>query len=243
MKQNDLFDKALDELLYYAAPAAEDEMLGKLPDDPEEPEEPDYSPQHRAAMERLFRNVPRRNWRRSSFLFARRAAVILVAAIMVAAGGIFSVDAWRLKFLSFFTQRTDVATQIHFREEDGGSMESAPLVVGAVTFGYLPGRFSAGSDQSSGGLASACLSSEDVPGQSLQFRLDSRAAEAVPVSGEAIRAQLEINGMEAVLVSNGGQESFLVWYNDAYLFTLTATGLTDQQMIDTACGIAVNLPS
>lgn len=94
---DDIFEKALEEMLKEAAKIADKRLGGQL----EEPkEEIVFSEEHERNMEKLFRLERRKRINKKLIKYTKRCACILiVCCIAVTAVGVVKVDALRMRFL------------------------------------------------------------------------------------------------------------------------------------------------
>ena len=113
-----LQEKALDDILQYAAKEA-GEQLNKEYDEMEEIE---FSKEHMEKMEKLFKKYRRREQLSE---FRKRAgqivAIFVLAAVLTTGISVFSVQAWRTKFLNFVINITDSNTEIKLEENESNS--------------------------------------------------------------------------------------------------------------------------
>ena len=94
---DDIFEKALEEMMKEAAKIADKKLGGQL----EEPkEEIVFSEEHERKMEKLFRLERRKRINKKLIKYTKRCAcILLVCCIAVTAVGVVKVDALRMRFL------------------------------------------------------------------------------------------------------------------------------------------------
>ena len=128
------FDKAFDMLLTEAAVKA-DENIGWNLNEPAE--KPEFSAEHEQRMARLFEHERRKLLRRKIIKYSSRCACVLFAAVIVAAAGIFGVDAWRASFLNFMSGVQEENADYNFDSRNENTFSNDKL-----TLMYIPDGFS-----------------------------------------------------------------------------------------------------
>ena len=130
---NDTIDKALDALIDEAAVIV-NEKEGKKTPVPDTDIE--FSQEHKEKMQKLFRKERQKRTLRIAVVNARRAACVLLVMAVVMSAAVFSVEAWRIKFLNFIFDADAPDTEINFSNEKKGEIYD-----GMVELGYIPEGF------------------------------------------------------------------------------------------------------
>lgn len=129
-------EKAFDTLLDEAAKKA-DEKLGNMLEDYEDEAEIEYSKEHKAKMEKLFKEARKKEKTINYASFARRAAIIIVAVGLISGCvAIGTVEAWRVKFLNFVFEIGQPNTDYRFSDDEGESYSDDELILNYMPMGY-----------------------------------------------------------------------------------------------------------
>ncbi len=210
MNENKTFDKLIDQLIHDAANISADNLGQNLP----EPEPVEFSEKHNLAMKKLFKQERRKIIIRKMIRNSKKVAILLLVLVLTASISIFSVQAWRVKFLNFIMNIGQTNSDIQFWNDNGsGDTYSSD----DVTLGYIPEDFKFVSSQAR------------MNGVSLLFQKDenSFALQIQPVDAllavDTEKAEMEkiiINGKEALYSSNNNT-NLLVWHDDIYSYLLS----------------------
>ena len=131
MDKKDFLDKAFDEILYYAAPIAVENMMKKLP----ECQEVEFSDSHKVKMEKLFKQERRKLFFKKLSKLSKRVAIFAVIATIGVTISIFSVEAWRIKVLNTIIEIKDTYGQIDFYSE-GTEKNNSGFVMSYIPNGF-----------------------------------------------------------------------------------------------------------
>ena len=211
MNKKDFLDKAFDEILYYAAPIAVENMMRELP----ECDEVEFSDSHKTKMEKLFKQERRKLFFKKLSKLSKRVAIIAVIAIIGVTISIFSVEAWRIKVLNTIIDIKDTYAQIDFYSE-GAEKDKSNVVMSYVPNGFECVR----NDNRGEGNAFRMYENEDK-----HFSVSVR-----PTGGQmafdtdgAIVSDVEINGKKGIL-SDMSQtvKNFilLIWFDNTYCYSI-----------------------
>ena len=134
--KNDLQEKAIDDILQYAAKEACEQINNEF----DGMEEIEFSKEHTERMEKLFKNYRRKEQLSE---FRKRAGQIVAAFVLVAVLttgiSVFSVQAWRVKFLNFVMNISETNTEIRYKENEP---ESTSYSSDKIDINYIPEGFS-----------------------------------------------------------------------------------------------------
>ncbi len=215
-KQNNLFDKAFEMMLEEAATKA-DEKLGESLN--VSSEEIVFSEEHEKKMKRLFNKERRTQKRKKYFKYTQRIACILLAFVLVSGVTIFSVDAWRIKFLNFVLESNEPNTDFNF-SDNGGTTYSDDNVI----LHYVPMGFEIDDVQNSKRRIYLRFSNGDmyfgitVNGINGSYSIDTE---------NAVVERITINNNEGIYSSNENI-NILVWHDDEYVYRITANISEDE---------------
>lgn len=202
------FDEAFDMLLTEAAVKA-DENIGMNLNEPAE--KPEFSAEHEQRMARLFEHERRKLLRRKIIKYSSRCACVLFAAVIVAATGIFSVDAWRASFLNFMSGVQKENTDYNF--DDG---ENQYYFDGKLGIGYIPEGFEITKNTQI--EESMFLKFENLKQYFDLIVSDINGDFSIDTEGEVIE-NLDLNGIEAIFAYRDNIK-ILIWNDNSYSYTL-----------------------
>lgn len=213
---NDAFNKAIDELLDEAAhiTVEKDSSELEMPTD-----NISFSDEHEAKMQRLFKSERRKIAAKKFRKYAVRAACIFLALIVFSCATIFSVSAWRVRFLNFMFNKDAPNTDYNFTDE-----KPAPQMDDRLKLNYIPEGFKLEDNVSgersinfifSHGEEYFYVSSDELDAN---FNIDTE---------NAIIEKSKINGFDAIYISNQNANS-LIWYDDDRAYTLTGNISKDE---------------
>ena len=213
---NDAFNKAIDELLDEAAHILVEKDSGEL----EMPTDNiSFSDEHEVKMQRLFKFERRKIAAKKFRKYAVRAACIFLALIVFSCATIFSVSAWRVRFLNFMFNKDAPNTDYNFTDE-----KPAPQMDDRLKLNYIPEGFLL-KDSFNGqrsitlsfirGEDYFCVSSDELDAN---FNIDTE---------NATIEKTKINGFDAIYISNQNANS-LIWYDDDRAYILTGNISKDE---------------
>lgn len=213
---NDAFNKAIDELLDEAAHITVEKDSGEL----EMPTDNiSFSDEHEVKMQRLFKSERRKIAAKKFRKYAVRAACIFLAIIVFSGVTIFSVSAWRVRFLNFMFNKDAPNTDYNFTDE-----KPAPQMDDRLKLNYIPKGFLL--EDSFNGQRSItlsfirgedyfCVSSDELDAN---FNIDTE---------NAAMEKTKINDFDAIYISNQNANS-LIWYDDDRAYTITGNISKDE---------------
>lgn len=142
-KREDNFETALDKLVSDAAKLAARRMGEQLI----EPEEPiEFSPEHEAKMQKLFRRERAKLARKKALKYTGTAAACLTAILLISSTFLMpSTEAWRIKFMNFTFESEKPNTDYSFTENAQSSYADAE-----INLNYLPHGFEMTENRSEG---------------------------------------------------------------------------------------------
>ena len=211
MNKKDFLDKAFDEILYYAAPIAVENMMRELP----ECDEVEFSDSHKTKMQKLFKPERRKLFFKKLSKLSKRVAIFAVIAIIGVTVSIFSVEAWRVNTLNTILEIKDTFGQIDFYSV-GSEKNKSNFVIS-----YIPNRFECIRDDSHReGHIFRTYENEDK-----HFSVSVR-----PTGGQmafdtegAIVSDVEINGKKGILSDMSQTVKnyiLLIWYDETFCYSI-----------------------
>ncbi|MBR6729617.1 MAG: DUF4367 domain-containing protein [Clostridia bacterium] len=203
-----LQEQAFDMLLEYAAEAASEELL----EEPLPEETVDFSDKHKKEMEELFRTL---ETKRTGFFYLRHIAAVLLVCAVLASASVMSVDAWRNKFLNFFTKVTETHTEIRYNKKNPAEGSYATDM---VRLGYLPEGMRLVEKVERNTNAMLTFANGE---QSFKLRVSRTTANAFLDTEAKESKKVDINGAEGFLRITEDGYSTLKWSTETYSYTLS----------------------
>jgi hypothetical protein len=201
-------DKIFDLLVGEAAVIANERIAEKilLPE-----EKIEFSKEHEEKMQKLFKIERRKIMHKTILKHSIRAAGFLLILFTVSIISIFSVSAWRVKFLNFIFDSKKPNTEFQFGDTKENTYSNDEM-----TFGYIPNGFELVKSVSN--ETSVYLKFEN---NDLYFSFSINPIEGkIGIDTEnGIVEKLEINGQEAVYTESKNTNS-LLWQKDELAFTI-----------------------
>lgn len=209
MKNDDkTLDKIFDLLVGEAAVIANERIAQKivLPE-----EKIEFSKEHEVKMQKLFKSERNKIFFKSFKKYSVRVASILLVFIIFSAISIFSVSAWRVKFLNFVFDSKKPNTEFEFGDTKGNTYSSDEM-----TFEYIPDGFELVKSVSN--ESNVYLKFENN-GLYFSFSLNSIEGKIGIDTENGKIEELTINGYEAVYSENK-KINALIWSNGEFAFTI-----------------------
>lgn len=209
MKNDDkTLDKIFDLLVGEAAVIANERIAEKivLPELKIE-----FSEEHEAKMRKLFKIERSKVFFKNFQKYSLRVAGILLVFIIVSAISVFSVSAWRVKFLNFVFDSKKPNTEFQFGDAKGNAYSNDEM-----TFEYIPSGFEL--VKSVANESNVYLRFENS-GLYFSFSLNSIGGKIGIDTENGKIEELTINGYEAVYSENKNINA-LIWSNGEFAFTI-----------------------
>ncbi len=127
-REKKMQQEAFDILLSCAAERAGEELLEEL----ETGEPVEFSQRHQKEMEKLFKQMEEH--RPLSFYVKRIAAAFVILAVITGTS-VMCVEAWRTKFMNFFTKTSQTNTEVRYGEH---ALKNNTYSTELVTLKYIP---------------------------------------------------------------------------------------------------------
>ena len=207
---NETIDRAFDAMIDEAAAIVNQEEGEKLviPDIDVE-----FSQEHKKKMEKLFKKE-RQKYRLSiAEVYARRAACVILVIAAVMSLAVFSVEAWRVKFMNFILDADAPNTKISFTEEKKGEIYSD-----IVDFDYMPKGFTLEKSEISRRHLNLSFKCKEIY---FQFRMNEGDMYSVLDTEDSAASSLKISGFEGVYITKP-DVNMLIWYDGVCTYRITA---------------------
>ena len=144
--EKEFFDKILDQVIEEASTIyAENERNKKVEIDNSE-----FSDIHKHKMEKLFKEAKRNDYRKEAVKLTKKIAVVILCTLLITAGLITTVEAWREQVVKFIMKNhDDNYMSIKFgdmTDEESGEItnesgESNEFIIDDIKFMYIPDGF------------------------------------------------------------------------------------------------------
>jgi len=208
MKESDPINKVLDVFLEDAVAIAVKKMDRAQSE--QAMESFVFSEAHEKEMKKIIKTARQRSTMRKIAAYTGRVAIVLLIMIAVSGVTVFSVEAWRVRFLNMFVVESQVDSDVSFWDETAYSTEH-------ITLGYIPDGYKLTINETATasvflqfekGDLFFCLSRYEV---SRSFSIDTESA--------AVK-KINVNGHDTYC-SETDAVTILVWNDDAFSYSLT----------------------
>lgn len=221
-KNNDILDKALDTLFEEASKTIlESDGMDT------EVEKVEFSSEHNENMDKLFREMRRKERLRAFPKKAMRVAGIVVLVVAFISGTIYSVEAWRNKFFNFILDLNSPDSAIEFKDN-----KQEELYKERVDLEYIPEGMELVENEVSKNSTSLVFANKDV-----YFKLKINQLKANSrINTEDVSAEnIDINNYPGVFLKNE-KENTLIWHDSKYVIRIISN-LEKQEMVKIAQNI------
>ena len=189
-----------------------------------EPEQHEFSKEHQKAIQALFQQERNKLLHKKIIRWTRKVAIVLLVFISISTIAIFSVQAWRIRFLNFVLETRPRFTDITFTDKKGDTYATDD-----VTLGYIPEGFSLEKSELSDQRIR--LSFTNNQKHFILYVYKNKGSMSLDTANAQIK-KLQINGSEATF-SYKPTVSFLLWTNNDYL-NLLESNLEEKEMVKIA---------
>lgn len=204
MKYNDIIDNALDEMINEAANSVV-EKDEEMSDD----ENILFSKEHEDRMDRFFKAERRKASIKKFIKYSKRAACVALACVAVLGISIFSVEAWRVRFLNFVLESNQPNTDYNFSETKGTTYSDDNFILEYVPMGFR-------ATQASLTRKSATVVFESDSNYFFVEAHDINIDSNIDTEDATIE-KMTMNGCEAILISNHNG-NYLIWHDNIYAY-------------------------
>ena len=207
-KNNDILDKALDTLFEEASKTIlESDGMDT------EVEKVEFSSEHNENMDKLFRDMRRKERLRAFPKKAMRVAGIVILVVALISGTIYSVEAWRNKFLNFMFDSEAPKTEIKF-----GDTKQEELYKERVHLGYIPDGFKLVENTVSPKNVFLVFANDKMY---FQIKMSELRANGSVNTKDGSAENININNYEGVFLKNKN-ENILIWHDSKYVFRISS---------------------
>lgn len=221
MKDKEYSQQSLDALLKAAAIIANENISREIKDNGQEIE---FSKEHEEKMRRFFKRERRKELTRKLNKYFKVAACAVAAVFVVSSISIFSVDAWRVKFLNFVFDSEKANTDFNFTDGSGTSYSDDE-----ITLGYIPEGYSLVEKTAIGDIVTLYFSN-DI--ESFTFVLNTTEGDLSTDTEGGYIDKVTVNGREAIYSSNKNT-NILMWHDNNYMYSINGS-ISKEEMIKIA---------
>lgn len=207
MNEQERLESMLDEIMKDAASAAAEDLGNQIP---EPDEDVTFSAEHEAAMHKLFMAERKRLRRKKWVSYSKRAACIILVLAILSGITVFSVEAWRVKFLNFVFHTEEPNTDFNFSSPDTSFQNDE------ITLGYIPEGFTLAEDHSTETSVELFFDTDE---QYFSISINSIDSNFSIDTENGSIEHITVNGVEAIFTSNHNINA-LVWHTQDYSFTI-----------------------
>ena len=168
-----------------------------------------FSPEHERNMQKLFKNERRKYNLRRATVVTGKVACLLLAVVIVMSFAIYSVEAWRIKFLNFFYDKEAPNTVVRFSETKHNSYSN-----NMVEIGYIPDGFELTAKRV--GINNLFLRFENKE-KFIQVKRNNDSLKTAINTEKGTLENIQINGFEGVYIV-GKDTNTLLWHDGVYTY-------------------------
>lgn len=220
MTNNEAFDRALDILIDEAVSIVNDKDGNALTADMDI----EFSDEHEAKMKRLFKKKRNERLKSRALIYGKRAACICLVALIVAGTSVFSVEAWRARFLNFFFDEDAPNSEYNFNEL-GGTYYSDDY----ISLEYIPWGFEVAKSNETENIIQLLFKNEELY---LMVSVSSTGGQGSIDTEDATVSRIGIDNCEAILVEKDDVNQIL-WQNGDHEFYI-AGNISSNEIIKIA---------
>lgn len=207
MTEKNTMDKLVDNLLTDAAKLAAKDLGNSF----YKPEHIEFSEEHKLKMKKMFKKERHKQRMKSLSKYSMRVACFLLVLVIGSGITMFSVDAWRVKFLNFVHEANQPNTDYSFK--DNGSITHSNY---EVALEYVPMGFEMIQSDSSKHHVTLAFENEN---QYFHFYMgDINANSSIDTENGTVE-DIIINGYEGIYTSNSNINA-IIWHDSEYEFSL-----------------------
>lgn len=218
-----------DDLLEKAFGESRDRMLAQLPDDGELDHV--FSGEFEEKMRRMIRTEKQSPWQRRMPVFARRVAVIVVAAVVGFSACVMSVDAWKQGLFKMVEEKFPEYSSITYEPVDGAA-GVAEFTLAEYQPTYLPDGFRLTDQLLADSINWSTYTNAEGDMISFQQSILGGGTMAINTEGSQLE-KFDLNGETAYKMDNRGSQ-FVLWNDNQYSYMV----LTNDMTLDEAVRIA-----
>ncbi|MBQ7821903.1 MAG: DUF4367 domain-containing protein [Clostridia bacterium] len=130
---NERLDKILDILIDEAVESALDKELTEY----ESAEQHVFSKEHEEKMQKIFNKHKRKLFFQKACKFATRAACFALAFLITSSIVVFSVTAWRIKFLNFMLDLSQPNSRFNYTDNVANSYKDENIEMQYIPYGFI----------------------------------------------------------------------------------------------------------
>ena len=170
-----------------------------------------FSPEHERNMQKLFKNERRKYNLRRAYSVAGKVACFLLVVVVAMSVAIYSVEAWRIKFLNFFYDKDAPNTVIRFTETEYNSYSND-----MVDISYIPEGFNAKIDRI--GKDNLFLNFENAESY-ISLNMSTMDFKTAINTEKGTLENIRINGFDGVYATST-KTNTLLWHSGIYTYRI-----------------------
>ncbi len=227
MNKGQLTKRLLDEVLFEVMPELENQIVEDILKDIDEDENIVFSDYHKKQMKKLFRRERYKLYFKNFAKYSKRIAIFLLLAVIIFTFSIFSVEAWRLKFVNFIVDVQRTYSEYDFKQNIETSINRFENE--DVCFEYIPNGYEFFEEISNNIETSYRFVSEKS-----YFRLSlTHSLSKFQIDSENLDAyddDVMINNSEATYYMRENI-SYIVWNDGDYLYRLSGENIPKNELL------------
>ena len=180
-----------------------------------------FSPEHERNMQKLFRKERRKYNLRRAYSVAGKVACLLLVVVIAMSVAIYSVEAWRTKFLNFFYDKDAPDMEIRFTETKQNSYSND-----IVDIGYIPEGFKVIKDKSIGDNLFLNFVNEE---KYIQLKMNTLSLNVAVNTEKGTLKNIKIRGYEGFYLQKDIETVFF-WHDGTYTYRINSSLEKNQLM-------------
>ncbi len=173
--------------------------------------EVNFSPEHERNMQKLFKKERHKYNLRRATVVTGKVACFVVAVAVVMGVAIYSVEAWRIKFLNFFYDKEAPNTVVRFSETKHNSYSN-----NMVEIGYIPNGFALEKDKL--GTNNLFLKFKNKESY-ISLNMSTMDVKTAINTEKGTLENIRINGFDGVYATSA-KTNTLLWHSGIYTYRI-----------------------
>lgn len=175
--------------------------------------EVNFSPEHERNMQKLFKKERRKYNLRRAYSVASKVACLLLVVVVAMSVAIYSVEAWRTKFLNFFYDKEAPNTIVRFSETKHNSFSND-----MIDIGYIPEELEVSVDRTKKDNVFLCF----LQGEKyIQLKSNKLSLKMAINTEKGTLTNIQIKGYEGVYIEKD-VERLLLWHDGIYTYRINS---------------------
>jgi len=171
----------------------------------------EFSKEHENKMKKIFKNERRKIFLKKFYKYSKRVACVFIVFIIISGITVFSVNAWRIKFLNYVLEIGKPNTDYEFGDTQGGFYSNDDIL-----FEYIPKGFELTKNLSNESSIYLKFKNDNLYFTLTLNNIDGKSS--IDTENGLVQ-NLNINRCEAFYSTNNNINA-LIWHNDKFSFKI-----------------------